>query len=426
MEFVRLAQRQLGSERLVLTKQLDYGTLTPNDAVVFVHPKVALDEPSLSAFLADGGRVAVLDDFAKGGSLLSKYGIKRIAAPSDPVLTLRRNSQLPIAEPSVQQVSDKERGRHPMTLHVKQVITNHPRALSHPDLTPVLEIASLSESPRAIAVTGVIAQRGRLLACSDPSIFINLMMRYPGNRRFAQGMIDYLASRGSDVGGEIADQGANNPALSPAELPASGPAIPPEGQVYLLTNQFTQKGHYGPGDSFLSSLRRALHQLVERLTKIKDEGMPAGMPTALSAALALWMLSGEVRRTLALLGTKESHQSLAPPHAGLGARAHLLAAPQSQPALIALELDTTLRAALALHLGIDGGMTADALGEAAQERGLSEAEVRHLVQLATDLRKHQQALHSGKPLRATEADLEALHDRTMRSIDQLSKLKDNQ
>ena len=48
----------------------------------------------------------------------------------------------------------------------------------------------LMSGAQAEAVPG--GQCGRLLAMADPSAFINLMLRYPGNRNFARGVLKYL------------------------------------------------------------------------------------------------------------------------------------------------------------------------------------------------------------------------------------------
>src|SRR5690606_38228184 len=139
-EFVRLAQRHLGTSRVKPSATLDYSSLRPNDAIIIVHPLRPLDESSLSSFLAVGGRVALLDDFGTGGAFLQKFGIRRISPPESPTEKLRSNPDLAVAVPSVQLVAGAEQGRHPIAQNVEAVVTNHPLVLRHPDLTPVLEI----------------------------------------------------------------------------------------------------------------------------------------------------------------------------------------------------------------------------------------------------------------------------------------------
>src|SRR5690606_17359772 len=99
-EFVRLAQRRLGTARVALSAVLDFGRLCPSDAVRIVRPLRPLDDRSLSSFLASGGGVALLDDFGKGDGLIRKFGIGRIRPPTSPLERLRKNPDLASAVPA--------------------------------------------------------------------------------------------------------------------------------------------------------------------------------------------------------------------------------------------------------------------------------------------------------------------------------------
>jgi hypothetical protein len=191
-ELLEIARAKLGRERVRVVATLNYGELTPADGVLVLAPRVELDYAELSAFLRAGGRLAVLDDYGTGAKLLQRFQIQRIQAPLRPARVLRSNSQLAIAVPAVQQVAGHEQGRHPVVADVDQLVTNHPTALTHPNLTPVLKIPAIGEPDAALAVTGIIVDRGRLFAMGDPSAVINLMLRYPGNRAFAAGLASYL------------------------------------------------------------------------------------------------------------------------------------------------------------------------------------------------------------------------------------------
>src|ERR1022692_628133 len=62
-QFVRMAQGELGPQRVVVTATLDLGDLRRSDALVIVHPEGALDPEELAIFMRSGGRVIVLDDY---------------------------------------------------------------------------------------------------------------------------------------------------------------------------------------------------------------------------------------------------------------------------------------------------------------------------------------------------------------------------
>ncbi len=163
-ELFELAKKRLGRDRLEIAATLDYSKLTPKDGVVILHPEVQLDYAELSAFLRAGGRLALLDDHGSADKFLARFQIFRVRAPLSPAKMLRDNPNLPIAEPAVQIVAGQEQNRHPITQNVDSVVTNHPTALTHPNLTPVLTIAARGEPDATLAVTGIIMNRGRLFA----------------------------------------------------------------------------------------------------------------------------------------------------------------------------------------------------------------------------------------------------------------------
>ena len=225
-EFLALARTRLGSSRVEILATVDWERLRPADAVLFMHPTVEVDYDEASAFLRAGGRVAVLDDFGKGDALLSRFHIRRIAAPLRPARALRDNPNYAIAIPSVQVVAGQEQGRHPVVAQVRELVTNHPAAFTHPNLTPVLELPAQGEPSATLAVTGIIVNRGRLFAMADPSATMNLMLRYPGNRSFAEGLVDYLVEDDS-LGTSGAASSTSSPTTSgnaapTAAAPASG------------------------------------------------------------------------------------------------------------------------------------------------------------------------------------------------------------
>src|SRR5690606_38042382 len=117
---------------------------------------------------AAGGRLALLDDYGLGDRLLARYQIHRVQAPLRPELALRGKPHLAIAIPAVQTVAGQEQNRHPIVANVERLVTNHPTALTNPKLTPVLTIPAIGEPDATLAVTGVIAGRGRLFAMGDP------------------------------------------------------------------------------------------------------------------------------------------------------------------------------------------------------------------------------------------------------------------
>jgi hypothetical protein len=311
-ELFELAKKRFGRERLEVAATLDYSKLTPKDGLVILHPDVALDYDELSAFMRAGGRVALLDDYGTGDRFLSRFQIYRVRAPSNPSRSLRDNPNLPLAEPAVQIVAGQEQNRHPITQNVDTVVTNHPTALTHNNLTPVLTIHARGEPDATLAVTGIIASQGRLFAMGDPSAFANLMLRYPGNRRFADGLLGYLLE--SDTWGERG------------------------GKLYFVSNDFQQRGQFGNRGGLFNGVGQALS---DTLTELHDHGLPEPMPLLLAGVGCLAAMGW------ALLYAARARPRVTPRYAaieplvaqgGPSGRVAVLAAPSTDPALGLAEL----------------------------------------------------------------------------------------
>lgn len=410
-EFVRIAQHRLGSRRVRLTKNLNFEELRPGDAVLIVHPTESLDDASLSAFLADGGRVGLLDDYGQGGSLLRKFDIHRKPAPADPAQRLRNNPDLAIAVPAVQMTAGAERGRHPMTERVDQVVTNHPIALEHPDLTPVLEIPDADGRRATVAVTGVIANHGRLFALGDPSVFINLMMRYRGNRQLAEGLIHYLLAR-TPIKGET---------LKTGDVQGTRPA-----HLYIVVNHFDQHGRYGEKESFWEQLREKLEEATQAARSIREDGLPPGLALLFAGAVGLWLFSSQIKSHIRIPQLRDF--SFTRPHllssqAGLGARALVLSAPQSNPVLALLELDAALRESLSQRLGLNAGAPSAELARQAGLKGLSERDATSLASILATFRGYGELLTVGKSKKPTEQELKRLHNESMRLLGEIEGLE---
>lgn len=266
-EALEVIRQELGTHRVEPRAVLDFDALRPEDAVIITHPEVHLDDDSLMRFLSEGGRLLILDDFGTSGPLLSRFQIQR--EPNhirDARRYVARNPALAVASPATRPSDDGTWIRHPTTEGVREVITNHAVALSHPELTPLLEVET-TQGKKTLAATGVIEGKGRLVAIGDSSLFINLMLRYPGNRRFLAQLARYLVERDTDAQG---------------------------GKLYLLSGHFEQKGTFGqsrPGEELAQRLRH----LREELQRIRQEGLPGQMATFLAALLALGLVGLELR-----------------------------------------------------------------------------------------------------------------------------------
>jgi hypothetical protein len=343
-EFVRLARAELGAGRVVATTQIDFGDLKPDDGLLVLYPERSLDVDELSKFMHDGGRVILLDDFGRGESLLSNFNMKRVASPRHPAESLRHNPQLALAEPA---------SAHPVVAEVNRVVTNHPTGLAHPDLSPVLKIrATAGEPDVVVAVAGAVG-KGRLLAVGDPSIVMNSMLRYAGNKSFARGLVRYSVE--SDAWGKRG------------------------GRLFIASGSFEQKGSFGGEQNPLSEWLRDFKDLLDQIRK---EGLPSvlayGAAIALGLALIVWVGSRAGRLHKPII-PRFVRRVPAAAQGGVAGHAAVIGAPQTTRVLAVLELKSALEEQLTTLIGLPKVPGHQELLEQIVSRGLLDAEGVHTL-----------------------------------------------
>lgn len=343
-ELVRLARSELGAARVVPTGQIDFGELKPDDGLLLLYPEHSLDVDELSRFMRAGGRVILLDDFGRGEGLLQSFGMERVPAPRHPAESLRHNPQLALAEPA---------SAHPVVADVNRVVTNHPTGLSHPDLSPVLKIRSEGdEADVFVAVAGAVGQ-GRLLAVGDPSIVMNSMLKYAGNKTFARGLIRYAVD--SDAWGKRG------------------------GRLFIASGAFEQKGSFGGEQSAISSFLRDLKDLLDQ---IRRDGLPAvlayGAAIALGLALVVWVGSRAGRLHKPVI-PRFVRRNPAVAQGGVAGHAAVIGAPQTTRVLAILELKSALEEQLTTLLGLSKVPGHQELAKQIAERKLLDADGLHAL-----------------------------------------------
>ncbi|MEZ4393948.1 MAG: DUF4350 domain-containing protein [Polyangiales bacterium] len=159
---------------------LDWDRIQRGQAILVLYPTESLGVADVSAFVEEGGRVAWFDDFGSSRALLDWLQFRRApvahGTPHDP--TMR---ELLLAYP---------RAAHPLTEGVEALVTNIPVAYSHPRLTPIVDFGDPSQGLVLVGQVG----RGKLVVGGDPSLFINTMQQFPGNRRFARNLLEFLSA----------------------------------------------------------------------------------------------------------------------------------------------------------------------------------------------------------------------------------------
>lgn len=315
-ELVRLARSELGAARVIATSQIDFHELKPDDGLLLLYPEKGLDVDELSKFMRAGGRVVMLDDFGRGDSLLRHFNMERVASPRRPAEFLRRNPQLALAEPA---------SAHPVVADVTRVVTNHPTGLSHPDLSPVLKIRGNGEADVVVAVAGAVGQ-GRLLAVGDPSIVMNSMLRYGGNKNFARGLVRYTVDH--DSWGKRG------------------------GRLFIASGAFEQKGAFGDENSSWSDWMRAFREALEVM---RHDGVPSPLAYALAVALGLALVvwvGSRAGRLHKPVKPRFVRKTASVAQGGVAGHAAVIAAPQTSRVLAVLELKSALEEQLTSLLGL--------------------------------------------------------------------------
>ena len=398
-ELYALAQQELGKAKVQVLATADFEQLGKDDALLILHPERELDYNELSAFLRAGGRMAVLDDRGEAAQFLARFQIHRVEAPRSPAQSLRDNPRLAIAVPAVEQVAGQEQNRHPVVSGVDRVVTNHPTALVHPNLTQVLKIPATGEPDATLAVTGIIAKSGRLFAMGDPSVVINEMLRYPGNRAFAIGLLKYLAE--NDAG------------------------VSRGGKLYVLANDFGQRGHFGGSRGALSELSNLSETLSEFASELEKNGFPGTLSLALAALAGTGALAWALNYSSRRYRRSVPRYALAPllvAQGGLAGRAAVLSAPTTDPALVLLELRSALAEALTQRLDLSRLASPEQIiAELAKKPLFGAARVQEIGQLFRALGEGQAPILTRKRLRLDKDRLAALSRKVMEILDEIEQ-----
>ena len=350
LELLEMSREVLGTERVVVLTTLDWEQLDAVDGVLILHPTEPLDADEATAFMKAGGRLAIVDDYGDGESLLAHFDIERRNLPARPIRYLRGRPQLPIAEP-IYEAGDRLR-LHPTVAHGEPVALNHGTGLRHPDLTPVLRVRGRDDESVPVAVAGRV-EEGRLFVMGDPSALINQMMRYPGNRAFAEGLVRYLADGDSDA--------------------------PRKGRLFIVANGFLQRGSFGGVTPLSKQMDRKLDQLLEGYRELRDDGFPWWLHLVVAAVAGLLLLWWAMRRLVRLYRARAPHFARHTPlvaQGGVSGRAAVLSSPASPPALALLELKSALREALSWELESPPSMSLSQLIQRAVDEAILPA---HLV-----------------------------------------------
>ncbi len=162
-----------------IRESLEWDTLEAKDILFLVFPLQRVDPAKLAAYVQAGGNVVIADDFGDGKEAMQAMGLLRIEVEQ------ARSSRF--YEGRMYAPIANARGDHPLAREVGDVVTNHPAVMTR--IEGATTIVGLDDG--AVVVAG---ERGfgKYVAVSDPSIFINRMLQFPGNVQLTSNIFNWL------------------------------------------------------------------------------------------------------------------------------------------------------------------------------------------------------------------------------------------
>lgn len=197
---------------------IDWGDISAEDILFLVYPLRRVEPQKLGAFVAAGGNVVIADDFGDGKEAMQAMGLLRVEVEQAKASKFYAGrTYAPIAT---------ARGDHPLAKDVGDVVTNHPAVMTN--VQGASAVVSLDDG--AIVVAGERGS-GRFVAVSDPSIFINRMLQFPGNVQVTTNILNWL-DRGNRrarhiilLRGDLAMYGEPRPYIDDAHAGAVGRSV---------------------------------------------------------------------------------------------------------------------------------------------------------------------------------------------------------
>jgi len=375
-ELLDIARAELGAARVQAVGVLNWEAINPEDGVLVLHPEQLMDQDETAAFMKAGGRLAIVDDYGRGDETLRRFHIERTGVPSRPVAALRNKAALAIAEPVLDVSGGHAVGPHPVVSNVKQLVTNHPTGLKHPNLSPVLRIRAIGEPDAIIAVAGQVG-KGRLFAMSDPSALMNQMLRYPGNRAFVAGLARYL----------VDDDGTTRR----------------QGRLFIVSNRFGEEGAFGGETSLKKDLETQLRALANALADARRDGFPTWMHLAIAAlatlGLAIWVARASARPYKSTLPRYARPTPLVA-QGGVAGRFALIAAPSSPRSLALLELKSALFEAIALKFELEAEPSPERLARLVRQKAkLDDGAYSAFKGMLSAMQRVETSVVAGRPVK---------------------------
>ncbi|MFO0659482.1 MAG: hypothetical protein U0165_06595 [Polyangiaceae bacterium] len=247
----------------------------------------------------------------------------------------------------------------------------------------MLRIRARDDSDAALAVAGQVGC-GAYIKIDDPSALMNLMLRYSGNRAFAEGLVKYLVD--DDSWGTR------------------------QGKLYVVANRFSERGAFGGGSTSGREAKELVKSLESEVRKIESDGLPRSLSLALSVlctgSIALWVFFAAARRYQRPAPRIASGAPLVS-QGGLAGRAAVLSAPSTHRGLVLIEQKTAFEEKLGALLGLEKTPSMAVVLDELEKRNLLDPDTfRQVKRMLLDMAQVETAVLAGSPIRVTLEQLE--------------------
>jgi hypothetical protein len=167
-------------------QRLDWEDIDSEDVLFILYPTERVPPGHVAAFVRNGGRMLLADDFGDSSEAMARLGMIREETVGVDAESFHDDlAYAPIARPWLP--------AHPLAAGVDGLTTNHPAVLTR---TKGPEVVFGFGGGEGVVAAGSLGA-GRFVVVSDPSVFINRMLQFPGNLRFAINVVRFLAREGT-------------------------------------------------------------------------------------------------------------------------------------------------------------------------------------------------------------------------------------
>jgi hypothetical protein len=197
------------------------------------------------------------------------------------------------------------------------------------------------------------------------------------------------------------------------------------GKLYIVANDFRQRGHFGGVSGVTREIRDAFDALRDALREAHESGLSGGFSLVLAGIALAMSLVWAFGHALRVYRRYVPRYAVATPlvaQGGAVGRAAVLAAPSTDRALVLAEIRSALVEALSERLDVDPRAASPRLVAEVEQKGVLGTEGIHALRaLLLELDRGLQHLATRQRLKVTPAHVEVLHQKMMEILSEIDQ-----